>query len=57
MLNVEEYEIPGNEPILQAKVHLNCPLENAEIRFSVTVKGKDSTKLLQMDAQRTKEES
>ena len=57
LLNVEEYEIPGNEPILQAKVHFNCPLETAEIRFSVTVKGKDSTKLLQKDIQNTKEES
>ena len=57
VLNVEEYEITGNEPILQAKVHFNCTLENAEIRFSVTVKGKDSTKLLQTDVQNTGEES
>lgn len=57
VLNVEEYEIPGNEPVLQAKVHFNCPLENAEIQFSVTVNRKDCTKLLQTDAQNTKEES
>lgn len=46
---VESFDIPGNEPLLNANIHFNCsPGEYHDKKFVITAKGRDITDMMTM---------